>query len=172
MILSIEKRLNVLDEKLEQTFRKMSEHPEKLHYSSGKEWSPVQVLHHLYVSEFGTTNYLNKKVSTTEPVPASGLRGFIASILLKRALRNQKKKFKAPKILGDMPEKPNFDQLRKEYLDVRQEMRTVLSKFDKKMAKKAYFKHPIAGRLDIYQTLSFLEDHFQRHQEQIYQRLV
>ena len=170
MIESIKTRIDKLDRELEEVASRMNGQSETMYNAPEGKWSPVQVLYHLYSSEHGTVNYLKKKIDSDD-VPSSGLRGFIASTLLKRALKNRKKKYNAPKVLGEMPEKPDFKKLQEDYLSVRKELRIVLEKFDKKKARKAYFKHPIAGRLNIYQTLSFLEDHFDRHKEQIFKRL-
>jgi len=171
MISNIENQLNKLDYELQEVVRHLNEHAENVHLSPEGKWSPAQILYHLYTSEYGTVNYLKKKMSS-EDVPSSGLRGYFASFLLKRALRNQKKKYKAPKVLGEMPEEPEFEKLQSDFLKLRTELRSVLGKFDKRMAKKAYFKHPVAGRMNIYQTLSFLEAHFDRHKSQIYERLT
>lgn len=170
MINSIKDRLDKLDSELEEVIQKMKDSSKSLHNKPKEKWSPVQVLNHLCTSEQGTVNYLKKKVQSKD-VPSSGIRCFFASRLLSRALKNRKKKYRAPKVLGEMPDKPDFEKVQDEYLKVRKELRSVLDRFDKKKARKAYFKHPIAGKLNIYQTLSFLENHFERHKEQIYERL-
>lgn len=170
MIRSINERLNNLDSELNEVIKQLDSRVDQVHKSPQGKWSPAQILHHLYTSEYGTVTYLKKKVESTE-VASAGIRGFIASFLLKRALRNQKTKFKAPEVLGEMPDKPEFEKLRNNYLNLRKELRSVLDRFDKRMAKKAYFKHPVVGRMNIYQTLSFLEEHFDRHKKQIYERL-
>jgi len=170
MIGSIENRLDKLDHELREVVKHLNARIDRVHFSPEGKWSPAQIVHHLYTSEFGTVNYLKKKIAT-ENVPSAGVRGYFASLLLKRALKNQNRKYKAPKVLGEMPEKPKFEKLQKDFLNLRKELRSVLGRFDKRMAKKAYFKHPVAGRMNIYQTLSFLEDHFDRHKKQIYQRL-
>jgi hypothetical protein len=170
MIGSIENRLDKLDYELDEVVKDLKAQTDQVHVSPEGKWSPAQILHHLYTSEFGTVNYLKKKIEA-ENVPSAGVRGFLASLLLKRALKNKNKKYKAPKVLGEMPEKPEFEKLQMDFLSLRKELRSVLGRFDKRMAKKAYFKHPVAGRMNIYQTLSFLEDHFDRHKKQIYERL-
>jgi len=170
MIESIKTRIDKLDSELEEVTNKMSAHADSVYTAPEGKWSPAQVVHHLYTSELGTVNYLKKKIEA-EHVPNAGIRGFFASLLLKRALKNQNKKYKAPKVLGEMPEKPDFEKLQTDFLNLRKELRSVLGRFDKRMAKKAYFKHPIAGRMNIYQTISFLEDHFDRHKKQIFERL-
>jgi len=69
-----------------------------------------------------------------------------------------------------MVEKPDFTEVKAEYLEIRKKMGLILEKFDKDMLGKAYFKHPRAGRITIMQTLGFLKDHFDRHAKQILER--
>ena len=170
MIPSIEKRIDKLDDSLNELLGAMDARPENQNNKPEGAWSPLQVLYHLYISETGTARYLNKKI-LAEDVPTSGIKSAIATRLLQRALRNNKKKYRAPKGVGDVPDEPNFDKLKSDYFKARKELRDVLGRFDEKMSKKAYFKHPRAGRMNIHQTLSFLEDHFERHKNQIYERL-
>mgnify|MGYP006289343917 CR=1 FL=1 len=144
---------------------------EKLHHKPDGKWSPAQIFQHLHDSEIGTLSYLEKKINEKKgEVPLGGLGSKLRSFILSRALRNKKKKYRAPKVLGEPGEKPNFEFLKTDYLEARRKLRTLLSKLEKKDLKKAYFKHPVAGRLTIVQTLGFLEDHFERHFEQIKER--
>jgi len=145
---------------------------DELHHNPSDKWSPAQVFQHLHDSEKGTAAYLRKKLqSAPSEVPSGGVGSLIRSMLLKRALRSRKNHFRAPKILSEVSEKPAYDELRQSYLETRTEIRDILSGVDSKQAGKAYFKHPRAGRLTIGQTLDFLEDHFDRHFDQIKERI-
>lgn len=144
---------------------------EKLYASNPEEWSAAQILYHLKDAEKGTLAYLTKKLETPKSeIPRGGLSSKIRSIFLGRALRNYERKFKAPAMLSDIPQKPEYKSLREEYLEVRKNFGLLLEKFDKEMVKKAYFKHPRAGRITILQTMEFLKDHSDRHMEQIIER--
>lgn len=144
---------------------------ESRYASKPGEWNAAQILYHLKDAESGTLAYLSKKIQAPKSeVPRGGLSSKIRSVMLSRALRNYDRKFKVPSGLNAVPEQPDYDKVRKEYLDVRKKMGLLLERFDKKMVNKAYFKHPRAGRITILQTMGFLKDHFDRHTEQIIER--
>ena len=144
---------------------------EKLHQSPPDAWSAAQIIYHLKESEKGTLAYLEKKIqSPSAEVPKGGLSSKIRSLMLSRALRNYDKKFSAPSVLSEMPAKPNFTEVKREYLETRKKMGLLLEKFDQDMLGRTYFKHPRAGRITILQTLDFLKDHLERHEEQIIER--
>lgn len=134
-------------------------------------WNAVQILYHLSISERGTVGYLNKKLSDgTAKIENAGLAAFIRSVLLQRALRNYNKKFRAPKMVADIPDQPDYAETKQIYLRARADLKSTLEKFDKEKMGKAYFRHPRAGRISILQTMDFLQDHFDRHAQQIQER--
>jgi len=172
MIPKIEKKFTRLNEKLNTVFNYLDGLTDEQRKQSPKgAWSAVQILRHLQMSESGTASYLRKKVQTNPAdVPSAGIAGKLRSFLLSRALKNYGKKFKAPRVIGEMEENPNYVDVKNEYKKTRDELRGLLSGFDQKGAGKAYFKHPVAGKINIHQTLTFLENHFDRHIEQIKER--
>ncbi|HKK39454.1 MAG TPA: DinB family protein [Cryomorphaceae bacterium] len=169
MLSQLENKLNGLDQSLDKMIAFLDGlDADQLHRKPNNKWSAAQVFEHLHDSEKGTTEYLKKKLQAPpSEVPSGGIKAFISSIILKRALRSRKNQFRVPKVLSDISEKPDYTELKKSYLDTRKEMRKLLSTIDSKHSKKAYFKHPRAGRLTVGQTLGFLEDHFDRHFDQI-----
>lgn len=141
------------------------------HQAPPKAWNSLQILYHLKEAEKGTVGYLDAKLKTPKSqIQKGGISSQIRSILLHKNLRDNKKKFKAPPILKEMPESINYNDVRSEYFKTRQALKTILEKFETDMLNKAYFKHPVAGRITIKQTLEFLKDHFQRHLIQIMDR--
>jgi hypothetical protein len=172
MLPKLDTQYKRMSQKLDATLTYMEQLHENQRYAAGSgEWSAAQILYHLMMSETGTVNYLKKKMQASpEEVGKGGIMAAIRSLLLRRALRNYKKKFKAPKVAAEVPPRPAYEATRDAYLKIRKELATILSTFTKEMEPIAYFKHPRAGRLTIAQTLNFLEDHFDRHYEQMQER--
>ena len=172
MLSQFEKKLNDLDQSLDEMISFLDGlDTEQLHLKPNNKWSAAQVFEHLHDSEKGTTEYLKKKLQAPpSEVPSGGIKAFISSIVLKRALRSRKNKFRVPKVLSDISEKPDYGKLKGSYLATRKDMRQLVSKIGSRNSKKAYFNHPRAGRLTIGQTLGFLKDHFDRHFDQIKER--
>jgi hypothetical protein len=50
---------------------------------------------------------------------------------------------------------------------VRNELKTMLEKFGDDQLKRKIYKHVIAGKLNILQTLLFFREHVIHHQQQI-----
>lgn len=145
--------------------------PEQMNHKPDGAWSPVQVLQHLCASEQGTVAYLEKKIHTpAAEVGKGGIGARLRSFLLHKALRNHSKKFKAPAAAGSIDEVPDYEKVKTQYLQTRKDLGVLLEKFDWAMMGRTYFKHPVAGRINILQTLDFLDDHFERHYKQIKER--
>ena len=172
MLAKLQKEFDSLNNLLERVLNFASNLSDrKLHQSPQGAWSAAQIIYHLKESEKGTLAYLTKKIQTpASEVTKGGINARIRSFMLSRALRNYKKKFRAPSVLSEMPEQPDFKKVRSEYLEIRRDMGLLLGQFDKEMLGRTYFKHPVAGRITILQTLEFLKDHLERHEEQIIER--
>lgn len=169
MLARFEKKLNNMDESLAELTGFLDQLDEnQLHEKPNGKWSAAQVFQHLHDSEKGTTGYLKKKMQAPPgEVPSGGIRATIRSMVLRRALRSRKNQFRAPNVLSEISEKPDYIVLKESYYATRKEMRELLSEIDSKRSTKEYFKHPRVGRLTIGQTLGFLKDHFDRHFDQI-----
>lgn len=169
MLPRFEKKLNSMDQSLAEMIAFLGHlDADQLHDKPNGKWSAVQVFEHLHDSEKGTTGYLKKKMlAPPGEVSSGGIRATIRSMVLRRALRSRKNQFRAPKVLSEISENPDYTALKESYRTTRQEMRNILSEIDSKRSSKEYFKHPRVGRLTIGQTLGFLKDHFDRHFDQI-----
>ena len=172
MLSNIQKEFESLNNLLDRVLTFAGNLPEaKLHQSPEGAWSAAQIIFHLKETERLSLGMLHKQIQKpASEIEKGGIKSSIRSFMLSRALRNYKTKFRAPAVLGDIPAKPNFTEVRKEYLEVRRQLGSLLEQFDKEMVKRAYFKHPVAGRITILQTLEFLKDHLERHEDQMIER--
>ncbi|GAB3225232.1 hypothetical protein GCM10027346_06270 [Hymenobacter seoulensis] len=133
------------------------------------QWSAVQVVQHLVVSETGIGQYLEKKLLQAEGLAKSGVGAFLKSRLLRLMLRLPFTRFKAPAYLAKLtPEQvPPLPELRAEWEAVRRRLERLLNEFPGPLLNRAIFKHPRSGMLTIHQTLDFMLDHVLHHQKQV-----
>ena len=141
-----------------------------LHAKPNNQWSPAQIIQHLYLAENGTLGYMEKK--SQRPVAKTGLGSAIRSMLLTRALRNKKKKYRAPGVIGSPDDRPDFAAVAQSYRQVRADMRRFITDMNDDLADKAIFKHPVIGPINLTQTLSFLQEHMARHADQVKERMT
>jgi hypothetical protein len=76
-------------------------------------------------------------------------------------------KYKAPKVLGDMPASVDYPEIVIKWNDTRKKLKELITQLPEDMLSKNIFKQPAAGRLNIYQMIDFMQAHFNRHQKQV-----
>ncbi|MFN0203450.1 MAG: DinB family protein [Bacteroidia bacterium] len=130
------------------------------------EWSAIQVMWHLISAEGNAVKYVRKKALGKNALQTAGW-GSSARLILLNFVLALPIKFKAPKIVEAVPERVSWEETKKEWEKVRQELRELLASFDENEMRKPLFKHPLVGKMDLYQMLSFMESHFDRHLGQI-----
>ncbi|MCH8318389.1 MAG: DinB family protein [Bacteroidetes bacterium] len=130
------------------------------------KWSIIQVIHHLNKSEQLSVAYINKKLQYRTNIKNSGIAAVIRSFLLKLALRSSFR-FKAPKFIADVPKTDTFESIKDQWEQTRMDIRKLLDKFPDEFLDKNIFKHAFAGKMNIYQMLNFMQDHFDHHLKQI-----
>ncbi len=133
-------------------------------------WSALQVLDHVISSEEMTLSYIRKKTQNPSAVTGAGLGSAIRSLLLKIALRSRLK-FKAPPRAATFPETQDLELLRSRWTAAREQWRAFIESCPEDLARMAIFRHPIAGRINLEQTLAFMQDHLGHHHRQIESRL-
>ena len=134
-------------------------------------WSAVQVLAHVIQAERLSLGYLRKKTQKPELIPRSGVICALKSRALGLFLRLPFK-VSAPGRTAEVPESAELQDLEQDWAAVRSDWRDFLEDFPPGLAGKAVYKHPIAGRLNLEQTLRLLIDHLRRHTRQIERTLV
>ena len=135
-----------------------------------QRWSAVQALQHLVIAERGTNMYLQKKVLGKDQVKQSGLVNTLRMVVGKLAF-SIPMKFKAPNVVADPPANITLEETEKQWAEVRQNFYSIVKALEEQDLTKELFKHPIMGRLDIFQTIDFFEIHMDRHAEQAYRTL-
>ncbi len=169
MILTLEKQFNRLETQRKEIQNKLGKltHAQLNFKPAEKEWSLLQVINHLIYAETNTVKYLNKKIQGLDSVKKSNLLAKLRLFILKLALRLPVK-YKAPKAALPVQEEVYIlENLITQWDEIRNQFKKILDGFDSKTSQKLLFKHPIAGRFDISQTLNFIAEHIEHHQPQI-----
>ncbi len=165
------KKLETLNRQLERLFDELSAvDPTRLLQAPGEgQWSPVQVLQHLMLSENGSMQYVRKKTqSGYAGLKPSDWQGKLRSLLVGFYL-SLPFKFKAPAVVDtpQFPEVKSFEEIREGYLQTRRNLADLLQGLpDEAYAVMAY-RHPLGGRMDLNGMLHFFAAHFERHEKQI-----
>ncbi|MFT5832516.1 MAG: hypothetical protein ACI97N_000127 [Cognaticolwellia sp.] len=130
-------------------------------------WSPMQVLHHLIQAEQGSLLYIKKKLSFKPELKTAAIINDIRFMFFKTAF-NLPFKIKAPAVVADnLPETADFKSTQETWNKTRQTFHSWLETVDDDLWNKLIFKHPIMGRISIFHTLGFFEEHTKRHTNQI-----
>lgn len=130
-------------------------------FSSNGSWSPLEVVHHLLIAEKGAL--LNVKKYHADSKEKSGVGGLFRAGLLNRFLLS-KRKSQTPKVADPRNiQLPPAEELIKAWRSMGEELRTFVEAYPNHRMKFLVFKHPIAGKLDMLQTLAFIKTHIIHH---------
>ncbi len=129
------------------------------------KWSITQIVFHLVKAEQLSLISINKEMKN-ENQQKAGLSALVRASLLKYSLKSRLK-FKAPPILGKMPETYDLNELETKWITIRNKLNITLGEVNPNIGKNYMFTHPYAGRLNIEQTMDFLVEHFNHHCRQI-----
>lgn len=133
---------------------------------SEEEWSISQVVEHLIESETGVNKYINFKIKKIEEQPKAGIKSFLSSKILNKKLKSIKK-FKVPSILSEPELGNDYSDLKEKWDTSRLFLIKTVETFPKEKKNKVVFRHPVAGLLNMHQTMLFLINHLHHHIPQI-----
>ncbi len=136
------------------------------HKLSDNDWSLIQVLNHIIDVERGTCGYVFNKLTSEKELPPIKIKNKIASFILNKNLKSDKK-FKAPAIVSNPSNSETLEQVLEKWDETRFNWQELIETFPRDLSKKAVFRHPLAGNLNILQTLEFMYNHLKHHQPQI-----
>ncbi len=169
MIVPVEKKFTKIEEQRRKLLEEISKltHEQQNFKPAPESWSIAQVLNHLIYAETNSVKYMQKKLQGVAAEPKSGIKEVFRSIMLNMFLRLPVK-YKAPKAALPVQEEVYiFENLKTQWEGIRAEIKKILDQLDAASTEKLIFKHPIVGKFNIYQTMSFLVEHIEHHKKQI-----
>ncbi|MBL7981594.1 MAG: DinB family protein [Flavobacteriales bacterium] len=127
-------------------------------------WSVAQVVLHLAIAEARSMDYLEKKLKVGGHAKVGADALFRLALL--RAAMFLPLRYKAPAIVATVPE-VSFNEACHEWDRVRQRMAALYAALPSELVAHDLYKHPVAGKIDVLQGLTFMADHVRHHREQV-----
>ncbi len=138
---------------------------DQLKQTAGAQWSMVQAMRHIQMSEQASLDYMQKKMQAGDTIPKQTFKSAfllqVMSLVFRLGIR-----FKAPDIIA-MPKNGSLDDLLNDWESTRRQMEDYLKKYPNQMAAKAPYKHPYVGRLTVKNALRFFLSHQKHHYRQL-----
>lgn len=134
-------------------------------HKQGK-WSVSQIFYHLNQAESVSMNYVMKKMQEPEKLKNTGIAEAI-KLNIVALLFVSPIKFKMPEVLGEMPEKADYEVVLRNWDKTRVNLKQLLETIPDEMMTRNLYRQPGAGRINIYQMLRFMHIHFSRHRRQV-----
>jgi hypothetical protein len=163
-------RFDQMEQKRRQLFEALSQHNDDiLNFQPGiDKWSVLEVLQHLKLAEGGSLLYIKKKIKHAQEnrPEENNLRAKWRAWVLQNYLKLPFK-VKAPEVATGFPHPSVSTELFAEFEQVRMDWKKVLQETPSELADKQIFKHPLAGKMNLYGALGFCQQHFNRHEKQI-----
>lgn len=129
-------------------------------------WSAAQIMDHIASAEAGSLEYIRKKTRDPEAVPAAGFMCAVRTLALVVTLATPLK-FKAPRVVADVPDNPPVDGGLARWEAVRVDLKGMIETLPEELMARALFRHPVAGRMNMSQTLDFMIAHLKHHTKQL-----
>jgi DinB superfamily len=140
--------------------------PEVLNKTSvDSKWSPNQIILHLILAEQLSYKSIKAKLIKGN-LEKAGIMSSVRAILLRLFLRSNIK-FKAPVAVSLLPSNLDFNTLLEDWSKSRLQFEEMLESLPDHLLTKYIFKHPAAGKMNIYGCLTFMKEHIRRHEQQV-----
>ena len=129
-----------------------------------RHWNILQVVDHIIKVERQTLNFL-QNFDFSRKDEKVGMKNRIKFFLLKLSLKSNLK-FKVP-TKEVIPEVKGVSELLQEWEKLRNDLNDFLEGYPIEKLQNFIFFHPKSGKLNIFQTLEFLQDHMKHHRQQV-----
>lgn len=165
-------KLAAMEKEREGIFQFLGQYTHAQHNQSPAKggWSAIQVVQHLLSAETSTLHYLKKKTADVSRSKKAGVMAFFRSVLLNTMLALPLK-FKAPAIVAEVPASGDLQAIQAQWAAVRAELQSLLASLSEADYDRELFLHPVAGKLNLYQMLDFMQAHIQHHLPQIHRTI-
>lgn len=130
------------------------------------QWNMLQVMKHIILAEKQSVMYIKRKIAKPENNLQAGIGSKFRHAILRIALFLPLK-FKAPKIAEVSEKYPDFEEMKTEWDAIRDDLKSIIENSDHETLRRAIYRHPRAGMLNIKQALEFFEAHIKHHQKQV-----
>ncbi|TXC81355.1 DinB family protein [Luteibaculum oceani] len=134
--------------------------------TSESKWSAIQVLNHLYMTEKGTINFLEKSLGKSDELGKVNFKNRFRAYLLQRFLKS-KRKAKAPSKLPDPKNDTSLEELKSKFDRLHSQHDEFLNKVPSNIFGKTVFKHPYIGWMEINDVYRFMANHWAHHRHQL-----
>lgn len=164
----LEKLFHTLEASRKQLLAAVQTYPKNIttHKPSPAEWSMAQVVIHLAITEAQILGYVQKRL-LKGGLQNSNFRSWLRYVMIVTALRFRKK-IKAPQQVKGPPEQITLEEAMQTWEQGRQQWQQFLLRYPADVLGKNIFKHPLAGYLNLSQTLDFMNEHVRHHISQIH----
>lgn len=129
-------------------------------------WSVSEILHHLLTTEEASLRYLNKKIQGLSSSPSTGISNSVR-IFVMRIVYSLPFRYKAPDVTLPANTNASIREIDERWGKVRVETINLLGKLSEEDLNRELWRHPIGGRMNIFQMIDFFEQHISRHEKQI-----
>lgn len=159
-------KLEKLDRETEDLFTLLSGLKEEDLHDSCYGWSIIQVFTHLNMSEAGSVMYMRKKMLAGDQMPDYTLLGRLRYFFTKRLLQSSLK-WKAPKVVSSPEGNYSLQEIKDKWSKTREMTKSFVEEYPVDWLKKAVYKHPFTGRLDLEGAIGSFIYHQRHHVHQI-----
>ena len=165
-------RIDALERKRLAMFDKLTkyDHDALNRKPSAEAWSAIQTLEHMMAVEMAAISYVKKKSQDKAAAKKTGVKQWFRSLMLDSYLRSPKK-FPAPSSVVPVLTQASLGDVLLQWNSARADMRQAITAMPEELLEHGWFKHPAVGMLNLKQMLTFMEAHYDRHENQVWRTL-